>query len=116
MKIKNLLIVFFTLLIILGSSITGNNIPSNYFFKSDKLLHVLEYFIFGYLLITSLYNKSMYPFYLTLFIGVTFALADEIYQSTVFGRFSSFYDVIADTIGLILSIIFYKKISKIINI
>lgn len=116
MKIKNSLIVFFTILIIVGSSIPGNSMPSNYFFKSDKLLHILEYFIFGYLLITSLYNKSMYPFYLTLFIGVTFALADEIYQSTVFGRFSSFYDVIADTIGLILSIIFYKKISKIINI
>ena len=115
MKIKNLLIVFFTLLIILGSSIPGNNIPSNYFFKSDKLLHVLEYFIFGYLLITSLYNKSIYPFYLTLFIGIAFAFADEIYQATVFGRFSSIYDVIADTIGLILSIIFYKKISKIIN-
>ena len=54
--------------------------------------------------------------FLVLFIGITFAFADEIYQSTVFGRFSSFYDVIADTIGLILSIIFYKKISKIINI
>ena len=115
MKTKNLFIILLSFLIIFGSSIPGSNIPSNYFFKSDKLLHILEYFIFGYLLITSLYNKSIYPLYLTLFIGVTFALADEIYQSTVFGRFSSFYDVIADTIGLILSIIFYKKISKIIN-
>ena len=116
MKIKNSLIVFFTILIIVGSSIPGNSMPSNYFFKSDKLLHILEYFIFGYLLLTSLYNKSIYPFYLTLFIGIAFAFTDEIYQSTVYGRFSSFYDVIADIIGLILSIIFYKKISKIINI
>tara|TARA_B100000003_G_scaffold181987_1_gene174161 strand:- start:193 stop:543 length:351 start_codon:yes stop_codon:yes gene_type:complete len=115
MKTKNLFIILLSFLIIIGSSIPGSNIPSNYFFKSDKLLHVLEYFIFGYFLIRCLCNKSIYPFYLTFFLGVTFALADEIYQSTVFGRFSSVNDVIADTIGLILSIIFYKKISKIIN-
>ena len=116
MKIKNFLIILFSLLIIVGSSIPGNNIPSNYFFKLDKLLHILEYFIFGSLLITSLYNKSIYPYYLTFFIGLVFGVIDELYQSTVFGRFSSIYDVIANIIGLILSIILYRKLSKIMNV
>jgi VanZ family protein len=40
---------------------------------------------------------------------------DELYQSTVFGRFPSSFDVFADAIGLTLSIIINQKISKIVD-
>jgi Predicted integral membrane protein len=50
-----------------------------------------------------------------LLLGTIFALVDEIYQSTTLGRFSSSFDVIADFIGLTLSIlsnkIFTNKLS-----
>ena len=114
-KIYNYLVIIFFLTIILGSSIPSNNIPNIYVFSLDKLLHVIEYFILGFLLFNSLLSKTKFPGILCLFLGVIFAIIDEIYQSTVFGRFPSSFDVIADFIGLTLSIlsnkIFTKKLS-----
>jgi VanZ family protein len=40
---------------------------------------------------------------------------DELYQSTVIGRFQSSFDVFADAIGLSLSIIINQIISKIVD-
>ena len=81
----------------------------------DKLLHVLEYFIFGYLLVNSVSDKTQYPVYLSFVIGICFAIIDETYQLTVIGRSSSSFDVIADAIGLTLAIICYHKFSKILS-
>ena len=89
--------------------------PELYLFRSDKFLHVLEYFILGHLLMNSVVNKTHSPIFLSLFLGLLFALVDELYQSTVFGRFPSSFDIIADTVGLTLSMIFYQSISKIIK-
>ena len=94
-----------------GSSITGNSIPELYIFGMDKLLHVLEYFIFGYLLVNSVSDKTQYPVYLTFVLGICFALIDETYQLTVIGRSSSSFDVIADAIGLTLAIIINHKLA-----
>ena len=114
-KTYNYLVILFFLTIILGSSIPGKSIPSFYIFSKDKLLHIIEYFLLGFLLFNSLIGKTNFQGLLCLFLGVVFAVMDEIYQSTVYGRFSSSFDVIADFIGLTLSIlsnkIFTKKLS-----
>ena len=114
-KTYNYLVILFFLTIILGSSIPGKNIPSSYIFSEDKLLHIIEYFLLGFLLFNSLIGKTNFPGLLCLFLGVVFAVMDEIYQSTVIGRLPSSFDVIADFIGLTLSIlsnkIFTKKLS-----
>jgi len=114
-KTYNYLVILFFLTIILGSSIPGKSIPSSYIFSKDKLLHIIEYFFLGFLLFNSLISKTQFPGLLCLFLGVVFAVMDEIYQSTVIGRFPSSFDVIADFIGLTLSIlsnkIFTKKLS-----
>ena len=115
MKLNDLLVVIFALLITLGSSIPGKNIPELYLFSSDKFLHILEYSILGYLLINVLNKKTNYPGLLTFFLGFSFGVIDEIYQSTVFGRFPSSSDVIADAIGLTLSIILFQKFPDIMN-
>ena len=81
----------------------------------DKLLHVLEYFILGYLLVNSFSDKTQYPVYLSFFLGICFALIDETYQLTVIGRSSSCFDVIADAIGLTSAIIFKQQFSKIFD-
>ena len=114
-KTYSYLVILFFLTIILGSSIPGNSIPSSYIFSKDKLLHIIEYFLLGFLLFNSLVSKTNFPIILCLFLGGVFAVLDEIYQSTVLGRFPSSFDVIADFIGLTLSIlsikIFIKKLS-----
>ena len=114
-KIYNNLAIIFIFTIILGSSIPSASIPNSIIFSSDKLLHIIEYFILGFFLFNSLIKKTEYPGFLCLLLGTIFALVDEIYQSTTLGRFSSSFDVIADFIGLTLSIlsnkIFTKKLS-----
>ena len=114
-KTYNYLVILFFLIIILGSSIPGDSIPSYYIFSKDKLLHIIEFFILGFFLFNSLIKKTEYPGFLCLLLGTIFALVDEIYQSTTLGRFSSSFDVIADFIGLTLSIlcnkIFTNKLS-----
>ena len=115
MRTYNLLVIIFCLVITFGSSIPGTSIPELDIFGIDKLLHVLEYFIFGYLLINGASDKTQYPVYLSFFLGICFALIDETYQLTVIGRSSSAFDVIADAIGLTLAIIFNHRFSKILG-
>ena len=111
-KTYNYLVILFFLTITLGSSIPVKNIPSSYIFSKDKLLHIVEYFLLGFLLFNSLISKTRFSGLLCLFLGSFFAIIDEIYQSTVFGRFSSSFDVIADFIGLTLSVLYYKIFTK----
>ena len=98
----------FILLMIIGSSFEGNSIPKSYIFTLDKLLHLIEYSIFGTLLFFVFIFTSKNPDVISFIIGMFYSLIDELYQSTVIGRDSSALDVIADIIGLILSILFIK--------
>ena len=93
---------------IIGSSLKGNSIPKSYILASDKLLHIIEYFIFGTLLFFVFFYTSKKPAVISFIIGMFYSLIDELYQSTVIGRDSSALDVLADIIGLILSIFFIK--------
>ena len=98
----------FIFLMIIGSSLKGNSIPKSYIFTLDKLLHIIEYFIFGTLLFFVFFSTSKKPDVISFIIGMFYSLIDELYQATVIGRDSSALDVIADIIGLILSILFIK--------
>ncbi len=104
----SLLTGLFIVLMIIGSSFEGDSIPKSYIFTLDKLIHVIEYFIFGTLLFFIFFSTSKKPDIISLIIGIFYSLIDELYQSTVIGRDSSALDVIADIIGLILSILFIK--------
>ncbi|OUW38516.1 MAG: hypothetical protein CBD44_00555 [Flavobacteriaceae bacterium TMED184] len=115
MKLNNISALIFLILITIGSSIPGDNMPTLKLFNFDKILHLIEYFILGYLLVNVLMDKTDYPRILTLFLGFMFCVSDEIYQFTVFGRFPSTFDVFADMLGLILSIIVFQNINKIVD-
>ena len=108
LRITGVLTGSFIVLMIIGSSIEGNNFPKSYIFSLDKLLHVIEYFILGILLFFIFLSTSKKPEVISLIIGIFYSLIDELYQLTVIGRDSSALDVIADIIGLILSILFIK--------
>ena len=93
---------------IIGSSLKGTSIPKSYIFTLDKLIHIVEYFTFGVLLYFSIVGITKYSIILSLILGIFYSFIDELYQSTVFARDASGFDVIADIIGLILSVFFVK--------
>ena len=93
---------------IIGSSLKGTSIPKSYIFTLDKLVHIVEYFTFGILLYFSIAGITKYSIILSLILGTFYSFIDELYQSTVYARDASGFDVIADIIGLILSVFFVK--------
>ena len=93
---------------IIGSSLKGTSIPKSYIFSLDKLIHIVEYFIFGLLLYFSIVGIVKYSIILSLILGTFYSFMDELYQSTVYARNASGFDVIADIIGLALSAFFVK--------
>ena len=107
-KIINLLTISFVSLMIIGSSLKGTSIPKSYIFTLDKLIHIVEYFTFGVLLYFSIDGITKYSIVLSLILGIFYSFIDELYQSTVYARNSSGFDVIADIIGLILGAFFVK--------
>ena len=108
LRITGTLTILFISLMIIGSSFEGDNIPKSYFFTFDKFLHIIEYFIFGTLLFFVFFSSSKNSYAISLILGIFYSLIDELYQSTVIGRDASALDVLADIIGLILSILFIK--------
>tara|TARA_B100001564_G_scaffold236944_1_gene200342 strand:+ start:1078 stop:1404 length:327 start_codon:yes stop_codon:yes gene_type:complete len=93
---------------LIGSSLKGTNIPKSYILTLDKLIHIVEYFIFGVLLYFSIIGITKHSIILSLMLGTFYGFVDELYQSTVYARDSSGFDVIADIIGLILSAFFVR--------
>jgi VanZ family protein len=93
---------------LIASSLKGTSIPKSYIFTLDKLIHIVEYFIFGALLYFSIVSIAKYSIILSLILGTFYSFIDELYQSTVYARNASGFDVIADIIGLILSALFVK--------
>ena len=75
MKLNNILVVIFLILITIGSSIPGKNMPALNIFRFDKILHLMEYFILGYLLMNVFRDKTDYPKLLTLFIGFMYGVS-----------------------------------------
>ena len=104
----HLLTISFISLMLIGSSLKGTSIPKSYIFTLDKLIHVVEYFTFGVLLYFSIAGITKYSIILSLILGTFYSFIDELYQSTVYARNASGFDVIADIIGLILSLFFVK--------
>ena len=75
---------------------------------ADKLAHLLEYGVLGYLLVRALrgtrrWQAPLAGGLLALAIGLGIGAADEAYQSTVPGRESSVHDWMADATGLVLA-------------
>ena len=93
---------------LIGSSLKGTSIPKSYIFTLDKLIHIIEYFTFGVLLYFSIVGIAKYSIILSFILGTFYSFIDELYQSTVFARDASGFDIIADIIGLILSAFFVR--------
>ena len=100
------MLIGYILLIISVSSIPGNSIPRFILLSWDKLLHLVEYSILGYLAVNSFRAISKDQVIVIIISCLGFACFDELWQSLIPGRFSSGLDIIADGIGIIMGSIF----------
>ena len=112
MRNKRSQFFLFSALILLGSSIPSSSIPGSLVFGFDKIIHFIEYVIWGILGVRSNYKIFNSVNIFVLLFGLIFCVLDELYQSTIPGRDSSIYDVIADFIGIFSSLLLYKHIKK----
>jgi len=105
------------LVIFIGSSFPGNSQVMKEIFLYDKLLHLLEYSVFGFLIswavlradhLTHLGRKIG----LILLIGWGYGALDEIHQHFVPARSMDIHDFAADAIGIILGLGIYILLMK----
>ncbi len=81
----------------------------------DKIFHVIAYLALGIALCHSaydLFDQSVSQILYTLIVGIPFAALDECHQALIPGRLSSVYDFLADTLGVLLAILFYYWFAK----
>ena len=105
-KYFRVLLIGYILLIISVSSIPGHSMPRFVLLSWDKLLHVVEYSILGYLAVNSFRAISKDQVIVIIISCLGFACFDELWQSLIPGRFSSGLDIIADGIGITVGTIF----------
>ena len=85
--------------------------------NSDKVMHVLEYFGLGVLVVRALratmrITLPLVAALLALSFGILVGTGDEYFQSFVPGRQSSPFDLLADTAGLILAQLVYLAFTR----
>jgi len=108
--------------IAIGCLMPGNNVPGTSFFSRiphfDKIVHFTLYFIFTLFLMagfTRQYGKTSVKAYLYSFlIAVIIGISIEFIQEKV-GRSFDRYDMLANTIGVITSLILFKPIKWILR-
>jgi VanZ family protein len=108
----------YALLILIVSSIPDLTPPELGFKFQDKLYHFLEYGIFSVLLFFSLLNSPKdflrkNVLLISLFIGASFAILDEIHQRFIPGRSADILDFAADFLGVaLIQLVFWVYYSK----
>ncbi|MCD4781043.1 MAG: VanZ family protein [Candidatus Omnitrophica bacterium] len=107
-------VVFYSGIIFYASSISTLTSPIKGPF-SDKYMHVLEFFPFGFFLFHALWHirpKRLFASELMVVLlgSFLYGLSDEIHQLFVVGRDANVLDVIADTLGGYLGGFVYAKV------
>ncbi len=107
--------ILWALLIFILSSQSRLKPPDLGFTAADKVAHIIEYGIFGWLLLRSfsrLFLTNHKIFSVVFIAGTLYASSDEIHQLFVPGRLGTIGDFLADTVGILLSIIIYFMIHR----
>ncbi len=85
----------------------------NSFEFHDKILHLIAYYVFGLtLLIATLNVEVRKRLILVTLIGIFFGISDEFHQYFIPGRDADIWDIAADSIGVIISLPFWKLIDR----
>lgn len=99
--------IAFAILIFVISSIKTLSIPEMGIEWADKIAHLIEYGIFGFLVVRAFYfyPKLRNPtkvYLLAIILTLIYAAGDELHQSLVPGRYASVTDWIADGVGVLI--------------
>ncbi len=113
--LRILVVVLYMSAMFVVSHIPGNRLVAPDFLSYDKLLHLLEYMIFGFLIAWALAihtpgGSSVRKTGLVLIVGWGYAMLDEIHQYFVPSRSMDILDFAADAIGVILGVGLYLLI------
>ncbi len=97
---------------------TNHKTVSVWFYIERKGAHIAEYFILTLLLLRIfVFHKKinkLRSFFLSISISLLWAFSDEFHQRFVFGREGKLTDVIIDSIGILLAVLFFLFIKKVI--
>jgi len=107
--------ILYTLLIFILSAQPQEKLPPLPLLHIDKIVHIIEYAIYGFFLMlayTSAKTRVIYKqaFWISLATGILYAASDEFHQLYVAGRHSSFIDWLADSVGVLLGILIFRKL------
>jgi len=102
------------------TSSPGLSYPKFGFDLMDKFYHFLVYAGLSYLLFLAFFKtENLYfkekAYFFSIFLGTIHALASELYQSFVPGRYCDFFDFLADFIGVIsiqLFLFIHQRLKK----
>jgi len=94
----------YAVLIFFMSSLQGYELPNLPFYSFDKIVHLIEFGLFGIFLFRAFrYPRPFsHPYWLTLGVGIPYAALDEIHQLFVPGRNCSAIDFVMDVLGLMI--------------
>lgn len=106
--------ILWAVVIFAVSSFPNLEAPDLGFRAMDKVYHLIEYGIFGLLLMRAFHyqhniamkNKALV---LTLIVGILYAVSDEAHQLLIPGRNPALGDVLADSIGVFIGQWIYRK-------
>lgn len=102
--------ILWTVLVLVGSLLPKYNVPQQFLQLSDKLLHVLMYFILCFLVGIGLSKQNKYPeasvkaIVIAVVYSTFIGLLMEVLQEFVPGRFGDWKDVVANILGVIVAI------------
>lgn len=102
--------IIWTVLVLIGSLLPKYNVPQQFLQLSDKLLHVLMYFLLCFLVGIGLSKQNKYPdarvkaiaaaIIYSAFVGILM----EVLQEFVPGRYGDWRDVLANLLGVIAAV------------
>lgn len=105
-------VILYIILVIGISSVPGEHISDFKWLYEDKLLHAVEFMIFG-ILVTRVFVFKMAQrvkiFLIAFLIAGIFGALDETYQILIPGRESSYADWVADLVGAALGSLVYLQ-------
>ena len=100
--------ILWAFLIFLASSISNISLPDLEFISSDKVIHLVVYFILCVLLHRALSYQRVFPriarwsLACAVLFSILYGVSDEFHQSFVPNRDASIYDLAADSVGTLL--------------
>jgi VanZ family protein len=109
---------FWAFIILVLTMLPGNKLPEVNIYSFDKLVHFGIFGLLMHLLLKDLKRTGALPGYIkfSFFFCFLFGTSIEIIQIFVPGRNFSVYDIIANSIGVVLGYFFFKTAEKKTNL